>query len=316
MPPIDCIYIAASAHDARYTRICVASIRFFYPHIPIRLLPGGRLQADLVRELRQYWDVELAELAEEGDYGWGFVKLETLFGPSGQRFLVLDSDTVITGPVLDLWSDSRSSFLVDDEQQPEDRAREIYYDWEKVRGVDPSAQPPRFLFNTGQWFGTAGVLTREDFAPWILWTMPRTTTPPNTFMNGDQGLLNYVFNQKVILQSLQVERRQIMRWPAHSTEGLDADTVAKGAGVPRIVHWAGLKKARQRDMLAADLLRFFEGVYYSRLPAGSLRRLFAVCEHAISHAVSEARAYGKLAIQKYGGALAKLPQDRALTGTK
>ena len=107
MPPIDCVYIAASAHDARYTRICVASIRFFYPHIPIRILPGGRLQADLVRELRQYWDVELAELAEEGDYGWGFVKLETLFGPPGQRFLVLDSDTVITGPVLDLWSDSQ-----------------------------------------------------------------------------------------------------------------------------------------------------------------------------------------------------------------
>jgi hypothetical protein len=148
MPPIDCVYIAASAQDARYTRICVASIRFFYPHIPIRILPGGRLQAHLVRELRQYWDVELAELAEEGNYGWGFVKLETLFGPPGQRFLVLDSDTVITGPVLDLWSDSRSSFLVDDEHQPESRAKEIYYDWEKLRGFDPNAQPPGFLFNT------------------------------------------------------------------------------------------------------------------------------------------------------------------------
>jgi hypothetical protein len=315
MPPVDCIYIAASAQDARYTRICVASIRFVYPHIPIRILPGGRLQADLVRELRQYWDVQLAELAEEGDYGWGFVKLEPLFGPPGERFLVLDSDTVITGSVLDLWNDSRSLFVVDDEQQPESRAREIYYDWEKVRGSDPSARPPGFLFNTGQWFGTAGVLTRADFAPWILWTMPRTTTPPNLFMNGDQGLLNYIFNQKVNLHGLQVERRQIMRWPAHSTEGVDADTVAKGVGVPFIVHWAGLKKARQRDMLAADLLRFFEGVYYSRLPAGSMRRLFAVSKHAISHGVSEAQLRGKLAIRKYG-ARAKLPRDRALTGTK
>jgi hypothetical protein len=134
-------------------------------------------------------------------------------------------------------------------------------------------------------------------------------------MNGDQGLLNYIFNQKVSLQGLQVERRQIMRWPAYSIEGLDADTVTKGAGVPRIVHWAGLKKARQRDMLAADLLRFFERVYYRRLPAGSMRRLFAVCEHAIAHGVSEAQLRGKLAIRKYG-ALVKLPQDRALTGTK
>jgi hypothetical protein len=315
MPPIDCVYIAASTHDARYTRICVASIRFFYPHIPIRLLPGGRLSAGLVRELRRYWNVELAELAEEGNYGWGFVKLEILFGPPGQRFLVLDSDTVITGPVLDLWNDSRASFLVDDEKQPEDRAKEIYYDWKNVHQSDPSAQPPRFLFNTGQWFGTTGILTRADFAPWILWTMPRSTTPPNTFMNGDQGLLNYVFNKKVASQTLQVECRQIMRWPAHSTEGVDADTVAKGKAVPRIVHWAGLKKARQRDMLASDLLRFFEKIYYRRLPAGSVRHIFAVFGHAISHAISETQAYSKLVIRNYG-ALAKLPQDRALTGTK
>jgi hypothetical protein len=315
MPRVECIYIAASTLDSRYTRICVASIRFFYPSIPIRLLAGGRLQSELVRELEHYWEVGVAKLAEEGNYGWGFVKLETLFGPPGERFLVLDSDTVITGLVLDLWSDSRSSFLVDDEEQSEKRAKAIYYDWEKVHGFDPRAQPPRFLFNTGQWFGTAGVLTRADFAPWILWTMPRTTTPPNTFMNGDQGLLNYVFNRKVILEGLQVDRRQIMRWPAHSIEGLDAHTVATGKAAPRIVHWAGLKKARQRDMLAADLLRFFEKIYYSRLPAGSMRRVFAVCEHAISHAVSEAQLRGKLALRKYG-ALAKLPQDRALTGTK
>jgi hypothetical protein len=315
MPPIDCIYIAASARDARYTRICVASIRFFYPYIPIRLLRGGRLQPELVREMQQYWDVGVAELAQEGDYGWGFVKLETLFGPPGERFLVLDSDTVISGPVLDLWSDSRASFLVDDEEQPEERAKAIYYDWEKIGQSDPSAQPPRFLFNTGQWFGTAGVLTRKDFSPWIHWTMPRTTTPPNTFMNGDQGLLNYILNQKAALQSLQVERRQIMRWPAHSLEGLDADTVAKGRAAPRIVHWAGLKKTRQRDMLAADLLKFFEKYYYNRLPAGNVRRWYAVCGHAVSHAINAGQVYAKLAMRKYGTQL-RLSQTQTLTWTK
>src|SRR5215469_11223830 len=227
MPPIDCVYIAASWLDARYTRICVASIRFFYPNIPIRLLPGGRLRQGLVCELRKYWNVEMAKLAEEGDYGWGFVKLEALFGPPGERFLVVDSDTVITGCVLELWSDSRAPFLVDDEELCEARKKEVYYDWEKVHRSDPSAQPPCFLFNTGQWFGTAGVLAREDFAPWVVWTMPRSTTPPNMFMNGDQGILNYVFNQKAALHGLQVKRQPIMRWPAHSREGIDADTVAR-----------------------------------------------------------------------------------------
>jgi hypothetical protein len=39
--------------------------------------------------------------------------------------------------------------------QSDGRAKAIYYDWEKVRRIDPFAQPPRFLSNTGQWFGTA-----------------------------------------------------------------------------------------------------------------------------------------------------------------
>lgn len=315
MPSVDSVYIAASALDARYTRICAASVRFFYPNIRIRLLPGGRLQPDLIRELRKYWDVERAVLAEEGNYGWGFVKLETLFGPPGERFLVLDSDTVITGPVLDLWNDSHAPFLVDDEKQPEDRVNAIYYDWEKVRQSDPCALPPRFLFNTGQWFGTAGVLTRDDFAPWMVWAMPRTTIPPSTFMNGDQGLLNYVFNQKAALQNLQVERRQMMRWPAHSTEGLDAHAVEKRTSAPRIVHWAGLKKARQRDMLAADLLGFFERFYYSVLPAGGVRRVFASCGYTISHKINEAELHAKLAIQKCG-ARAKIVRGRTLIETK
>src|SRR6266852_5165282 len=93
---IDRVYIAASARDARYTRICVASVRYFYPDIPIRLLVGGHLQRGLARELQQYWNVGTADLPR-GEYGWGFVKLEALFAPPGERFLVLDSDTVLTG---------------------------------------------------------------------------------------------------------------------------------------------------------------------------------------------------------------------------
>src|ERR1051326_7390568 len=84
-PVVDWVYIAASAHDARYTRTCVASIRYFYPEAPIRLLIGGALERRLAEELQRYWGVEIAAIAR-GDYGWGFVKLEALFGPPGERF--------------------------------------------------------------------------------------------------------------------------------------------------------------------------------------------------------------------------------------
>ena len=274
---IDCVYIAASARDARYTRICVASVRFFYPDIPIRLLVGGHLQRGLADELQQYWNVGTADLPR-GEYGWGFVKLETLFAIPGEKFLVLDSDTVLTGRVLDLWSESCAPFLLDDEKQSEADTKRLYYDWEKVREIDPNARPPRFVVNSGQWFGTAGVLTRDDFAPWVEWTMPRRLRYPEHFMPGDQGIVNYVLNQKAAIDGLRVERRQIMRWPGHSMEGLDAETVSKRAATPRVVHWAGVKKARQRAMIGADLLAYFEKAYYQRLPVGEARRLLRAAE--------------------------------------
>jgi len=295
---VDCIYVAASAYDARYTRTCVASIRYFYPEIPIRLLIGGRLQSGLADELRRHWGVAIADVPA-GDYGWGFVKLEVLFGQPGDRFLVLDSDTVLAGPVLHIWNDMGVPFLVDDEKQPEAEAKGLYYDWEKLRKIDPDARPPQFLFNTGQWFGTAGVLSRDDFDPWIEWSMPRRTRPLGCFKNGDQGILNYVLNQKAAIDGLAVHRRKIMRWPGRSMDGLSAETVSKHAAPPVIVHWAGMKKARQRDLIGADLLAFFETLYYRKLPAGRAQRLFAICRHFVTYWMLGAQLTIKLRFQMW-----------------
>lgn len=274
--PVDCIYVAASAHDARFTRICVASIRYFYPHAVIKLLAGGRLERGLREELSRYWNVIAADLPP-GDYGWGFVKLEPLFGKPGERFLVVDSDTVFAGPVLDAWTASAADFLVDDEQQTEADTRRLYYDWRKLAAIDPTARPPQFVFNSGQWFGTAGILSREDFAAWIDWTMPRRLRHPECFMPGEQGILNFVLNRKAVREDLRLERRVIMRWPGHGMKGLEARAVAERLAPPVVVHWAGMKKPRLRRMTGADLLSLFERQYYSRTACGLLVMRLRAC---------------------------------------
>ena len=124
---VDCVYVAASARDGRFTRICVASIRHFYEDVPIRLLAGGKLEEGLSKELARYWDVGSAEV-QAGEWGWGFVKLEPLFGRPGERFMVLDSDTVFGGRVLEIWDNGDADFLVDDELQREADLRRLYYD--------------------------------------------------------------------------------------------------------------------------------------------------------------------------------------------
>lgn len=273
---IDRIYIAASSRDGRFTRICVASVRHFYPDVPIDLLVGGPLEKGLADELSRYWNVGIADVAMR-DWGWGFVKLEPLFGTPGEKFLVLDSDTVCVGDVLRLWTDCHADFLVDDEQQSQEDTERLYYDWRKVSAHDPAARPPQFVFNSGQWFGTAGIFRRDDFSPWLDWGMVRPSLRQrDLFMPGDQGVLNYVVNQKLLIERIKVVRRKIMRWPGHGMDGITADAVAAGTAPPAIVHWAGLKGITVGSMLGADVLNFFERQYYSRLPSRTLRRLRAV----------------------------------------
>jgi hypothetical protein len=281
---VDCVYVAASRLDSRYTRIAVASIRYFYPDIPVRILAGGRIRRTLLEELRQYWGVTLAEIPA-GDYGWGFVKLEALFGPPGERFLVLDSDTALTGPILDSWMDSDAPFLVNTEEQSESAIKQLYYDWDKVHEIDVNAQPPRFVFNSGQWRGTAGVLTRDDFARWVEWTFPRKLRYPKYFMCGEQGVFNYVLNQKAMSDGLRVECRSIMRWPGRELRAFDAESLGKAE--PLIIHWAGLKKARLSQMNGYNLLAFFEKFYYRRMPGGATRRILASYAYTLSFCLRE-----------------------------
>ena len=278
---VDCIYICTGGNDARYIRTCVASIRYFYPHVPVRLLVSGKLQRGLREELRRYWDVDLGDIAE-GEYGWGFTHLEPLFRPPGERFLVVDSDTVITGPVLKYAAEHDEDFLVDDEIQSPEGARTNYYDCAKAAEEGAPLRSPAFLFNAGEWFGKSGLLTREEFNGLIEWKFPRKLCRPNVFRAGDQGVFNYVINEHCATGRIRVARIPLMLWPGHGMRGLDAKAVATRSAPPLVIHWAGLKKPRLREMIGGDILAFFENVYYRRVPGGIVRKTIAGIRHTVS----------------------------------
>lgn len=275
---VDVIYLAACSRDARLTRICLASIRYFYPDVPVKILAGDILQTGLAAELKRHWNVDVAELPE-GDYGWGLVKLEPLFGPPGQRFMVCDVDTVFTGKILDVRAGSDAPFFVDDEQLSDADFKRLYYDWDALASADPDVQSARKAFNVGQWFGTAGIVAREDFDGLVEWTMPRRLTRPEVFMGGDQGIINYVVLKKEALQGLKVDRHTFMRWPGNGMHDLTVDAVIGRTAPALVVHWAGMKSIFLRNMVGGDVLSFFEGYYYSRLPMGWLRRKLAFARH-------------------------------------
>jgi hypothetical protein len=279
---VDVIYLAACARDARLTRICIASIRYFYPDVPIKILAGDILQRGLAAELKKYWNIEVADLPK-GDYGWGLVKLEPLFGPPGQRFLVCDVDTVFTGRVLDRRVKSTAPFFVDNEKLSDADFKRLYYDSEALARIDPNVQSPRKAFNVGQWFGTAGIVRREEFDDWVEWSLPRRLRFPDFFMGGDQGVVNYVLLKKEALEGVRIDRVELMRWPGYGMEDLTVERVKSGAAPALVIHWAGMKAILLRNMVGGDLLRFFEEFYYRRLPAGRLRPILDLCRHVWVH---------------------------------
>ncbi len=265
---IDAVYISTYRQDLPLTRICVASIRYWHPDVPIRLIKDtGAGQFD-TSEIEKLWNVSLVDTAQRS-FGWGFAKLEPLFFDTAEKFLIVDSDTVFTGPVLDMLNRIEAPFIVDDETQPAEEVKRLYYDLVELNKLDPAFQPCGKNFNSGQWVGTSGLVSRDDFAAVVEWSTPPKLKYPQMFMPGDQGVLNYVLEKLANSGSFELARAPLMWWAPRDIASLDLPAMARSSPYSRIIHWAGCKLYAKDPMPRTDILEFFEQHYYARVRGGS-----------------------------------------------
>lgn len=265
------IYIATYKHDLRLTRICVASIRYWYPDIEICLIKDPGAGPFDTRELQRLWGVQELETGKNS-FGWGFSKLEPLFLTDAHKFLVLDADTAFAGPVLDALDRIPEEFIVDDETQPPDDVRRRYFDVDALRTFDPTFEPCGKNFNSGQWVGTAGIVSRNDFADVVDWSHPPRLKHPDVFFPGDQGILNYVLEKLANSGRCSLARTNLMLWAPRDLDRFDLNAMQRQSPYHQIIHWAGCKLYGKKPMPRADILGFFEGQYYSRMTGGLLLR--------------------------------------------
>jgi len=265
------IYIPTHKGDVRLTAICAASIRYWYPEIPILLIKDYSQGSFDTSEIERLCNASIFQTTKR-EFGWGFAKLEPLFEAEHRRFLVVDSDTVFTGPVLDELNRHDTNFIVDDETPPPDEVKRHYFDLVKLRELDPSFHFCGKTFNSGQWVGTSGLVSPSDFNLVVDWTSPPTLKYPQHFMPGDQGVLNYVLSRLEQNGAVSVSRLPLMLWAPRDINHLDLSLLKKDSPYQQIIHWAGVKKQRLGAMPRADILRFFEQCYFSSMPLGSLKR--------------------------------------------
>lgn len=262
---IKAVYINTYKYDFQFARICIASVRYWYPLIPIFLIKDYGSGAFDTKIAERKWNVQTYNTNRK-NFGWGFGKLEPLFSDTPHSFLILDADTVLSGPVINNAKGINTPFLVDEEFQLTKRFNEIYYNLDRINEIEPEFHYPGYSFNSGQWFGTSGILTRQDFEKILQWSEPPTPFFPDLIYNGEQGHLNFILHWKEQRGAFSISRKKIMIWP----QGINADFLDlhkirnKFSDYPFIIHWAGMKTSKMTSLPRADILRFYRDFYYSK----------------------------------------------------
>ncbi len=290
--PIQGICIPCHAGDLWRTRICVASIRYWYPDRPIYLLKDLANGPCDTAEIEALWQVQIYPLPRQR-YATGLAKVELLFTATpGQRYLILDSDTVFIGPVIDALERIEGDFICSptfDQGAESVYVNHHYFDHIQLQAFDPNYESPGYVFNTGQFVATTGLLHRSDFEPLVDWqgTLPRLRQE-QIFRCWDQGILNYVLTERARQDRIKLVLHPFHFWNgSEACQRVDLDRVKARVGYPLVIHWSGHKPPLPRQSVRGDILQFYEDHYYGQIPCGESKRWYRLLRRVLRAAPQE-----------------------------
>lgn len=284
------VVVCCNKKDFFLARICVASIRYYYPGIQIELIKDEGNGKFNTAEVEKYFKVKPVDLRVK-KMGWSGAKFHYLYQEQkGKKVLILDADIVFIGPFLErlLPTIETNDYVVSiDENDISDKewVRNNYFDIEAVKKAYPAYQYPGFFFNAGQVFVTTGVLNekylneffdRNEYPFWKKkWLFPQV----------DQSVYNYLLPTLEAEQKIKLGKEKFMLWAASDTTlNISLKEVAEKTIQSGVVHWAGcLRYSYVKKMLRGDIAVFFEEYYYSCVRLGkihkSIRRSLSVNEY-------------------------------------
>lgn len=281
MKPIDKIFIACYAGDAWELKLCVTSVRRWYPDIPIFLIKDVRRGRFSTRKLKNRFG---ADVYCSGNYGWGMSKLLPIVNETQGRFLVLDADTIMMGPVLKDLNGINSDFVVAGRHvttYAPGEVERLYCRPRLLKDLDTEFLMPEYFFNTGHFVASGGKLCANDFSQYVDWSNLDGTLMPEIFPCGDQGLLNYLLPKmnrmgRITLRYHPFE--QWTMWPPSWAEKRARFQDWPNTGDCRVImHWSGLHGKSSTDAQAGDVLRFFEDEYHQKIGSSRFQRNIETC---------------------------------------
>jgi len=275
---IESVVICCFKRDVHLLRICIASVRYWHPTIPVYLLKDEGHGKFSTEEIEKHWNAKVLE-TEFKKGGWGLTKLMALFAEENSRILLLDSDTVFLGPVLDYLGQFEEDFVVTGVKSDDPSHYLIPRDYiavDKVKEIfDKEYVYPGYGFNSGHIVMTRGLINKGDFHKLVDFTDSgfKAIAPVGLFPHADQGIFNYIFAKKKQEGLCSVRYDDFWLWSGlEELSEISLERLQQKKGYNKIIHWAGTKSHFISKMDRSDILFFYEDIYYQKLPFGSLRK--------------------------------------------
>jgi lipopolysaccharide biosynthesis glycosyltransferase len=275
------IIICCNKNDFFLTRICVASIRYYYPDVDIFLVKDFLNGPFSSTELERAMNVKILDLGTQ-KFGWSAAKMYLLLSNQfpGEKLLSLDSDIIFAGRFLEKISQDAKEFDFVVNKEPGDDpyskfVTKHYYDFKYLNTIDPAFQFPGYFFNGGQMVITTGKLKQSEVIDYFELDSFPYWKQLDKMPFVDQSLLNYMLPKKEQNGEIKILKTKFMLWSeGMEAKELDIDQVKKGEKYLYLIHWAGaLRIPYINKMTRADLLVFFEDFYYNNVPLGNLKKI-------------------------------------------
>ena len=279
--PLDAAVVVCCRKDYWQLRVCVASLAHWHPDLPILLLKDHAQGGFDTSELERHFGVRNFPATWES-FGSPLSKLDVLFKPGRKRYLVLDSDTALLGPVADRLERYAADIVVSPAPTPRAEIPDAYYDPDKLAAMDPDFRFPGYVFNTGQLVVTSGVLTPADFAEVVDWKNRPANLRKDVFPLNDQPRLNYVVQKLSAAGRVSVDGFRFKVNPETETADVTVEQLrSKDPACPAaVMHWMGRGEVVGSRMPRGDVFLFYEREFFRRVGRAPARPVFAAGRRA------------------------------------
>jgi len=266
------VVVFANRKDFFLTKLCVSSIRYYYPNVEIFMVKDQLNGNFNTKRFCNAFKVELIDLGRKF-YGWSAAKV--FFNLSNKlpkrRYLTLDSDIIFVGRVLDKLNRETGNYVVHPEVYPQpftDMVKKVFLDPEKIVQHFKEYEYPGFFFNAGQIVVTPGIITPELIAPAFTPKAYPFYKDVETFPLVDQSILNISLAILSKHKKATVSKVPFMLWSVDFFADPSNNEFKKFAdgSFEFLVHYAGDTRVPQLEkMKGYELLKFFRDRYDARL---------------------------------------------------